>query len=544
MSGLNDGPDVPELPSADPIPRSRWRMQLVWLVPIVAVLIGGWLATKAVLERGEKITISFKTGEGLEAGKTKLKFKDVDIGVVESVSLSLDHRNVLAKAEVARDVADMMVDNTRFWVVRPRISGGTVSGLGTLLSGSYIDVDVGNATKARRDFVGLEEPPVFASDVPGREFILKATGLGSLDVGTPVYFRRLRVGQIASYQLDPDGRGVTLRVFVNAPYDRFVKADTRFWHASGIDMAFDTNGLRVETQSIVSIIIGGVAFESPPDSTAESQEDVVASANAQFQLYDTRIDAMKQHDRIIDRYVVNILDSVRGLTVGAPVDFRGVVIGEVTAIYTRFDPANNRFSTPVEIEIYPERFTSRYQKGRVGGRVSDDPRGIANYLVDHGFRFQLRSGNPLTGQLYVALDYFPDAPKASVDWSKAPPELPAMPRTLQSLQDSVTRLLTKLNSVPFEAIGNDARTTLRTTNALISQINSDVVPKANDTLNSAQTALNSANSMLQPDSSLQQSTEQAMQEMTRTAATLRALADYLSRHPEALIRGKSTETKP
>ena len=168
MSGPNDESDVPELPAAVPVPRSRWRMQLVWLVPIVAVLIGGWLATKAVLERGEKITISFKTGEGLEAGKTKLKFKDVDIGVVEAVNLSPDHKNVVAKAEVARDVASLLVDNTRFWVVRPRISGGTVSGLGTLLSGSYIDVDVGNAQKMRRNFVGLEEPPVFASDVPGR----------------------------------------------------------------------------------------------------------------------------------------------------------------------------------------------------------------------------------------------------------------------------------------------------------------------------------------------------------------------------------------
>ncbi|QQC66962.1 PqiB family protein [Paraburkholderia ginsengisoli] len=539
MSAPNDEPDVPDLPPADTIPRSRWRMQLVWLVPIVAVLIGGWLATKAILERGEKITISFKTGEGLEAGKTKLKFKDVDIGVVEAVALSPDHRNVVAKAEVARDVANLLVDNTRFWVVRPRISGGTVSGLGTLLSGSYIDVDVGNAAKARRNFVGLEEPPVFASDVPGREFTLKGSGLGSLDVGTPVYFRRLRVGQIASYKLDPDGRGVTLKVFVNAPYDRFVKTDTRFWHASGVDMAFDSNGLRVETQSIVSIIIGGVAFESPPDS----DEVADAAPNTQFELYATRTDAMKQHDRIADKYIVNFMESVRGLTVGAPVDFRGVVIGEVTAIYTRFDRANNRFSIPVEIQLYPERFTSRYQRGRAEGRISEDPRGMANYLVDHGFRFQLRSGNILTGQLYIALDYFPDAPKASIDWSKTPPELPPIPRTLQSLQDSVTRLLAKINNVPFEAIGNDARTTLRTTNSLIAQLNNEVVPKARDTLTSAQTTLDSANSALQPDSSLQQSTEEAMHEMTRTAATLRTLADYLSRHPEALVRGKPEDKR-
>ncbi|CAG4892198.1 PqiB family protein [Paraburkholderia saeva] len=534
MPGSNDEPEIPDFPAADPMPRSRWRMQLVWLVPIVAVLIGGGLAVKAVLERGEKVSITFKTGEGLEAGKTKLKYKDVDIGVVEAVMLSPDQKHVVARAEVARDVAGLLVDNTRFWVVRPRVSGGTVSGLGTLLSGSYIDVDVGNAKKARRDFIGLEEPPVFASDMPGREFTLKSAGLGSLDVGSPVYFRRLQVGQIASYQLDKDGKGVTLKVFINAPYDRFVKIDTRFWHASGINMAFDSNGVRVETQSIVSVIIGGVAFESPP----ESQEETDAEPHAQFELYPSRTDAMKQHDRIIDKYVVNFTDSVRGLTVGAPVDFRGIVIGEVTAIYTRFDPTQRRFSIPVEIQIYPERFTSRFQNGRAEGRLGDDPRRTANALVENGFRFQLKSGNLLTGQLYIGMDYFPDAPKATIDWSRSPPELPAVPRTLQSVQDSVTRLLTKLNGIPFEAIGEDARTTLRTANSMISQLNTDVVPRAHDTLTSAQTMLNSANSALQPDSSLQQSTEEAMREMTRTAAALRTLADYLSRHPESLVRGK------
>jgi len=288
----------------------------------------------------------------------------------------------------------------------------------------------------------------------------------------------------------------------------------------------------------VSVIIGGIAFESPPDS-----QDVDAVANAQFDLYATRDDAMKQHDRIIDKYVVDFTDSVRGLVVGAPVDFRGVVIGQVTAIYTRFEPKLHRFSVPVEIEIYPERFTSRYQTGPTGGRITDDPRGTANYLVEHGFRFQLKSGNLLTGQLYLALDYFEDAPKAKIDWSKTPPELPAVPRTLQSLQDSVTRLLVKLNDIPFEGIGNDARTTLRTANSLISQINADVVPKAHDTLTSAQTMIDSANTALQPDSSLQQSTEDAMRELTRTASSLRTLSDYLAQHPEALVRGKS-EDKP
>ena len=537
MPGPEQKPDVPDFPEAIPTPRSRWRMQLVWLVPIVAVLIGGWLAVKAVLEQGPAITISFKTGEGLEAGKTKIKFKNVDIGVVKSVVLSTDRKRVVATADIVKDASGLLVDNTRFWVVRPRISGGTVTGLGTLLSGSFVDVDVGNAVKARHDFVGLEAPPPFTSDVPGRQFILKSKDMGSLDVGSAVYFRKLQVGQIAAYDLDPDGKGVTFRVFIDAPYDRFVQPDTRFWHASGIDMTLDTNGVKINTQSMVSILIGGIAFETPEDSL----EQAAAAANTSFTLFHDRAEALKRHDRIVSPFVVNFTESVRGLAIGAPVEFHGIVIGEVTGIYTRFDPATRRFSVPVEINLYPERFTSRYQTGATGGPVTTQPRQLGDFLVDHGFRMQLRAGSLLTGQLYIALEAFPDAPTAKIDWSKKPPELPSVPGNLQSLQDSVTHLVAKLNSIPFDAIGKDTRQTLQHADALLAHLDTELMPEARDTLASAHAALNSANSALQPDTALQQNTADAMRELSRTAAAFRTLADYLDRHPEALIRGKKEE---
>src|ERR1700722_10903915 len=274
-------PNEPDIPEAIASPRSRWRLQLVWLVPIIAVLIGGWLAVKAVLDKGPTITISFVTGEGLEAGKTKIKFKNVDVGVVKSVTLSRDHRNVIATAELSKDAAGLLVDDTRFWVVRPRISGGTVSGIGTLLSGSFIGVDVGTAKKTRRDFVGLDTPPVFASNVPGREFVLKGPDMGSLDVGSPVFFRRLQVGQVTSYQLDAGGNGVTMRVFINAPYEKYVKDDSRFWQASGIDVSLDSGGVKVDTQSVVSILIGGLAFETPAESANLSE----AAVKTTFELF-------------------------------------------------------------------------------------------------------------------------------------------------------------------------------------------------------------------------------------------------------------------
>ncbi|SDI55985.1 intermembrane transport protein PqiB [Paraburkholderia phenazinium] len=545
MARPPERPDQPDVPEALVTPRSRWRLQLVWLVPLIAVLIGGWLAVKAVLEKGPTITISFVTGEGLEAGKTKIKFKNVDIGVVKAVTLSRDHTRVVATAELAKDASDMLVDDTRFWVVRPRISGGTVSGIGTLLSGSFIGMDIGNSTKSRSDFVGLEAPPVFASGVPGREFVLKGDDMGSLDVGSPVFFRRLQVGQVTSYRLDDDGKGVTMHVFINAPYDKYVKDNSRFWQASGVDVSLDTNGIKVNTQSLVAILIGGLAFQTPDEANAQPDQPE-AAVQTEFTLFRDRGEAMKRHDNIVDTYVFNFNESVRGLAVGAPLDFRGIVVGEVSAIYTRFDPVTQRFSIPVEVRLYPERFTSRFKSGGGGGRLTSDlasRRQLTDQLVAHGLRGQLKTGNLLTGQLYVALDFFPNAQKANVDWSANPPELPTVPGGLQSLQDSITTLVAKLNKIPFEGIGNNAQKTLADADLLLKQLSTEVLPQAHDTMAAAQSALSSANSALQPDSSLSQSTADAMRELTRTAAAFRTLADYLERHPEALIRGKPEDKK-
>ncbi|ACC74583.1 MlaD family protein [Paraburkholderia phymatum] len=529
----------PELPEAVAVPHKRWRIQWIWIVPVVAVLVGAWLALQAVLSQGPTITISFKTGEGLEAGKTKIKFKDVDIGVVKKVTLSDDYKRVVATAELTRDATDMLVDDTRFWVVRPRIAGGTVSGISTLLSGAFIGMDIGKTKQARRDYTGLEVPPVFASDVPGREFVLKATDLGSVDVGTPVYFRRLQVGQVTSFDLDKDGGGVTLHVFINAPYDRYVNRDSRFWQAGGIDLTLGTDGVQINTQSVVSILVGGLAFETPANSLTLPEVEPKAT----FPLFATRSDALKQHESIVEMFAFDFRGSVRGLVVGAPVDFRGITVGEVSAIYTRVDPVTKQISIPVEVKLYPERFTSRYATEPKGGRVGENPRTLADFLVERGLRGQLKTGSLLTGQLYIALDFFPDAPKAHVDWSRTPPELPTTPSGLQSLQESLNRIIARVDSLPLEQIGKNAQQTLANTSLLMRNLNTQVVPQAKNALTAAQATLDSANTALQPDSALQQDTSDAVRELARTAASFRALSDYLQRHPEALLRGKTEDAK-
>ncbi|WP_244849924.1 intermembrane transport protein PqiB [Caballeronia sp. SL2Y3] len=528
-----------ETPDAEVVPRRRWRIPWVWIVPAIAVAIGIWLAAQAVLAKGPTVTISFRTGEGLEAGKTKIKFKDVEIGLVKSVALSNDYSRVVATAELTRDASKMLVDDTRFWVVRPRVAGGSVSGISTLLSGAYIGMDIGRTKRERRDYVGLETPPVFSNDVPGRQFILKAADLGSIDVGAPIYFRRLQVGQVTSFELDPDGSGVTLRVFVNAPYDRYVNADSRFWQASGIDLTLGTDGLKLNTQSLVSMVIGGLAFETPAASLAWAE----APANTTFSLFATRADALRVQERIVETYAFDFHDSVRGLAVGAPVDFRGITIGEVSAIYTSFDPATRRISIPVEVRLYPERFTSRFANGATGGRLVSDPRALAELLVARGLRGQLRTGSLLTGQLYVALDFFPTAKKASIDWSRTPPLMPTTPSGLASLQDSVNRIMTRVDKLPIEELTASAKQTLDNTSQLMSNLNTQIVPQAATTLAAARAALDAAHSTLMPDSGLQQDTAEAVRELTRTAASFRSLADYLQEHPEALLRGKPEDKK-
>lgn len=539
-------PDLTDLPEAVAAPKSGSRLQLVWLIPLVAVLIGGWLAVKAIMERGPTITITFKTAEGLEAGKTKLKYKDVEIGLVKSVALAPDLTHVIATAELVKEAGRHLVEDTKFWVVRARISGGSVSGIGTLLSGSYIGIDVGKSTKPRRAFTGLEVPPVFQIDTPGREFVLHAHDLGSLDVGAPIFFRRLQVGQIVGYDLDKDGKGLTLKAFVKAPYDKYVTRNTRFWNASGVDLTLDSSGIKVQTQSVVSILLGGIAFESP-DGIGERPP---AAANTEFALFAGRTEAMKNPETEIMRTAMVFKESVRGLAPGAPIDFRGINIGEVVALIADVDAESKEVVIVVEANIYPERLRLRARSQAVItrkmlGRAEDEyrPEEATDVMVSRGLRAQLRTGNLLTGQLYIALDFFPDAAKARVDRSKSPPELPTVPSSRQELQAVLAGIGKKIDNLPLAEISGDLRQTLQSANTLIKRLDGELTPEVTKAVADARLALTAAERTLSAEAPLQQDARAAMRELARTAQAFRTLADYLERHPEALLRGKPEDQK-
>ncbi len=553
---MAESPD--NLPRATVVPRRRQRISVVWIIPILAAVVAIGIAIQRILSEGPTITIVFKAAQGVEAGKTFIKYKDVNIGQVAAVQLSSDHSKVEVTAKIDKSAAGLMVEDAKFWVVEPRVTLSGVSGLGTLLSGNFIGFEVGKSDKKQRTFTGLEVPPIITGGQPGRQFVLKASDLGSLGIGSPIYYRRLQVGQVIAYDLSSDGRAMDIKIFVHAPYDKYVNPGTRFWNASGIDVSVGAGGVEVRTQSLVAVLAGGVAFETPPFAVKAEP----AAVNTIFTLYSDQPTAMKQPESISAHYVLYFNESLRGLSVGAPVTVLGLQGGEVTDVGIDINPATMNIRGRVEIVFYPERIVSRLSRKEVAvgetlERSLQQRHAFVQRLVEQrGIRAQLRSGNLLTGQLYVAFDSFPNAPKAKVDWNRDPTELPVVPSTVSDIEAKLTNIVAKLDKLPLDEIGNELRKTLvsldqtlQDAGKAVNRIDAEVTPGLKTTLDEVRGAIgvvdrvlkNTDATLVGKDAPVQQELRDALQEITRAARSLRVLADYLERHPESLIRGKTDE---
>jgi paraquat-inducible protein B len=507
------------------------------LLSLVAVLICIALGVLLVARSGTRVAVSFVSAEGLEAGKTRVRYKNVEIGRLEDVRLSADRSRVLAVVQFEQSAIRFMNCGTRFWVVHPRIGMTGVSGLTTVVTGSYIAVDVGRATKQCKAFVGLDTPSFVTSDLKGGRFVLHADSLESLNAGSAVYFRRVKVGEVLNYSLTKDRSGVDIDVFVKAPYNRYVRSDTRWWHASGIDLRLDSNGLQLESQSLATVLSGGVIFDSP-EARVSGQR---AADGTVFALASTRTDAMNKPDDGPAAQVSMRFDgSLRGLSVHAPVDFNGVELGEVTAVGVEFNPGNVRFDMVVTLNLYPYRLGRRYREA-LGHGSSEAGKALLRQLVAQGLRGQLRMGSILTGQRYVALDFFPHAPVARIDTERAMVELPTVPNTLEELQDQIANIVRKIDHMPLEQIGFNLDEALVHADALFQRIDTELVPQASATLKAAHQSFDAANATLQQNSPMQTDLRQALNELRRTLTSLRALSDYIEQHPEALVWGKAAD---
>jgi len=557
---MNENNHHDDLPQATLVPKKHRRISVVWIIPILAAAIAIGIAVQRILSEGPTITIVFKAAQGIEAGKTFIKYKDVNIGQVSAVQLTDDFSKVKVTAKIAKNAAGLMVEDAQFWVVEPRISLSGVSGLGTLLSGNYIGFEAGKSASKQVAFSGLDEPPPLTEGESGHKFTLHATRLGSLGIGAPVYYRSLEAGRVIGYKLAPGGKSVEIDIFVRSPYDKYVNTETRFWNASGLDVSVGASGVNVRTESLVALIAGGVAFDDP----IFPFDRVQATARTGFKLFADEASAMKQPEAIAQRYVLYFNESLRGLSVGAPVTIVGLPGGEVTDVGLDIDPKTKKIRGRVEIVSYPERIFGQMRGQQTAADSAmahniERRHELVRQMIEHfGMRAQLQSGSLLTGQLFVAFDFFPNAKKVKIDWNQEMPELPAVPGTLPNLEAKVGSILTKLDNLQWEKIGANTQKALESFTQVMNEadkalirFDSDVTPELKSAIEEFRRATVSANKVIQntdatlvsPDAPGQQELRNAMQEVARAARSLRVLTDYLARHPEALIRGK-TEEKP
>jgi len=549
----------PSYPEVAIVRGNRMRLSLAWIVPIAALVVGAVLIARTLMQAGPEITIAFRSAEGLEAGRTEVRYKEVIVGKVGKVGLSPDRERVLVTVKLDKSAASLAVDDTRFWVVRPRVGLAGVSGLGTLFSGSYIGVDAGVAEEERLHFTGLEAPPLVLRGEPGRTFVLAAQNLGSLDVGSPVYYRRTRVGRVVGYTLDAEKDALAVQVLIEPPNERLVTTDSRFWNASGVDLSLNASGFTLDTESLASILVGGVAFANPADAAAAPP----AADGQRFELFATRKAALAPPDGPPLRVRMVFEQAQRGLVAGAPIDMLGVDIGNVRSVALSQVPKTGNFLVEVFADIYPLRLGSvRRQFVAPAGSTERADALFLKRGVDHGLRAQVRTGNLLTGQLYVALDFMPKSPKATLDARANPPTIPTVRGTLSDLQPQLAEIVARLGKVKFDEIGSELQGTLRSASAAgnglqetLASANAAIrqlTPEAQHALADVQKTLTSAQdtlaaldrNVLQGDAAVQRNVNQALVEMQRAARALRVLADYLQLHPESLLRGKPADADP
>jgi len=536
--------------------RSR-RISVIWIIPLVAVAIGAWLAWDTWSKQGPTIRISFDTGEGLQAGQSQLKFREIVFGTVKSLELAPDHAHVIVTVDTTHDVKPLLTENTIFWVVKPRLFAGNVSGLETLLSGSYIGMVPGAAGgKPQHNFVGQEDPPILQANVPGHTFVLKAKKLGSISLGSPVFYRDLAVGEVLGWDIADMAEYATIRAFVRHPYDTYVHDETRFWNASGMSVKLAGAGVEVQMESLKALLLGGIAFETPEAEihTAETSENHV------FPLFADRDAANNASYTRKIPMIAYFSSSVKGLAPGSEVTVHGLKVGQVTEVRLNYDRAKDTVLAPVRFELEPERVVG------VGVRVYKTDEESVEALVKAGLRASLQSASLITGQQVVALDFVTDAPPEPV--TKEGEDF-VMPTTegggFAGLASSANDLLGKVNQIPFDQIGKSLNGILKSVNdmtqgpqlkkaltdlsamigsaqGMVQRLDTKQLPQLTSdlekTLTSANKLVLSLDSGYGDNTKFNRDLDRLMAQTTDAVRSMRALADLLARHPEALVKGR------
>ncbi|MEM8564097.1 MAG: intermembrane transport protein PqiB [Pseudomonadota bacterium] len=513
----------------------------IWIVPIVAVVVGIYMVIHTKMNEGPQITISFDTAESLEAGKTKIRFRDVDIGMVEDVTLTDSMSGIIVTAKMTKNAEPLLREDTRFWVVRARVGAGSVTGLGTLLSGAYIQLDPGVGKTEERRFVGLEEPPLTPADAPGVRLVLHSEHAGSLNAGDVIVYNGFKVGRIEGITFDSQKKEVLYDAFIDAPYDDLVTTSTRFWNTSGITVTASASGVEVQTSSMETILLGGVAFGTIPGIPPGDK----VSSGASFKLNRSYSELAQDPFRYRSYFVVEFSQSLRGLKSGAPVEYRGIQIGRVDRIMVqelvRSGLAGGGSAIPVLIYLEPGRLGAGDTRELVQQMSSNVENGVAQ-----GLRASLQTGNLITGQLYVSFDFYDDVEPVAPQEFDGYTVLPTIPTGLGQLEKQVGDLLDKVNALPLDSLLVSADSSLQTLDGTLASLtgtldslqtildeeSTQLMP---DEINKTLSEIRQAVSALAPDSESGQSLNEAILELNRTLRNLEQFTRTLSAKPNSLI---------
>ncbi len=559
MTNLSDPPVL-----ARAAARRTRRISVIWVIPLVALAIGAWLAWDTLSKEGPTITVTFNSGEGLQAGQSQLKYKDIVFGTVKSLELAPDHSHVIVTLATTHQAEPLLTDKTVFWVVKPRLFAGNISGLETLLSGSYIGMMPGaEGGKSQHAFKGVEDPPILTEHIAGHAFLLKAKRLGSIQLGSPIFFRDQNVGEVLGWDIADMAEYVTIHAFVRAPYDGYVNDETRFWNASGLSIKLAGTGLEIQLESIKALLLGGIAFETPD---LRGKVQVASADNHVFPLFADRDTAQAASYTRKIQVVSYFPGSVSGLGPGSPVTMHGLTVGRVLDVRLAFDRTKDVIVAPVRYEIEPERIVG------VGQRVFKTDAESVAAVLKAGLRATLQSTNLITGQQQVALDFLRDASPVEVKEQDGYFVLPsAEGGGFAGLQSSVNTLLDKVNTINFDQIGKDLQNLLQSTSALLSgpqmretlnklaatlasadtftrNLNAGTAPafkqlpemtgQLQKTLNNTNKLLVSLDAGYGDNTKFSRDLDRLLVQTNDALSSLRALADLLSRHPEALIKGR------
>ena len=429
------------------------------------------MIVKTLSEQGPRATISFKTAEGIEVGKTRIKYKNVDIGVVEKIKFSDDFSNIILTVDFMEGSEKFLRRSTRFWVVKPQLSLRGATGLSTIISGAYIEIEPGTGAP-KLHFIGLEKQPVVKSDQQGKKITLVTQKLGSVDTGSPIYYQGLLAGEVLGYELGNDRKSTYVHTFIKDPFDQLIRGNTNFWNVSGINVSMGADGFKVQTESIQSMMFGGIAFETP-ETLEQATTDIDKLV---FTLHES-YESIKKHAYTKKiKFIMFFDSSIRGLNLGAPVEFKGIKVGTVLDVRLEFDSGSTSFRIPVLIEIEPQRIIER------GNQEMDQSHQALQRLVKRGLRARLQTGSLLTSQLFIELDMHPGSP-INLSGSDTPyPELPTLPTSnFGAITQSAEDLLAKLNAVDIKEV----------TSVLI-----DTIKTANKTMHNADKAIESANTLI------------------------------------------------